>query len=89
MRLGKRIPLLLVMTKKIERVPRRLVPGSCAIQVPVDFRHRAKQERQNKKLMANRNIKAGKAKTKLRMDSKQESLDESKKVRRTSLVSLL
>ena len=39
--------------------------------------------------MANRNIKAGKAKTKLMMDSKQESLDESKKVRRTSLVSLL
>lgn len=29
--------------------------------------------------MANRNIKAGKAKTKLMMDSKQESLDESKK----------
>ena len=87
--LGKRIPLLLVKTKKIEHVPRRLVPGSCAIQVPVDFRHRAKQERQNKKLIANRNIKAGKAKTKLMMDSKQESLDESKKVRRTSLVSLL
>ena len=44
MRLGKRIPLLLVMTKKIERVPRRLVPGPCAMQVPVDFRHRAKQK---------------------------------------------
>ena len=77
--LGKRIPLLLVKTKKIEHVPRRLVPCSFAIQVPVDFRHRANQERQNKKLMANQNIKAGKAKTKLMMDSKQESLDESKK----------
>ena len=65
------------------------ISSGCAIQVRVDFRHRAKQERQNKKLMANQNMKAGKAKTKLMMDSKQESLDESKKVRRTSLVSLL
>ena len=54
MRLGKRIPLLLVMTKKIERVPRRLVPGPCAIQVPVDFRHRAKQKAAQ--LMAIRNV---------------------------------
>ena len=50
----KMIPLLLVMTKKIERVPRRLVPGSCAIQVPVDFRHRAKQKAAQ--LMASRNV---------------------------------
>ena len=51
--LEKRIPRLLVMTKKIERVPRRLIPGSYTIQVPVDFRHRAKQERQNKSCSAN------------------------------------
>ena len=50
----KMIPLLLVMTKKIERVPRRLVPGPCAIQVPVDFRHRAKQK--GAQLMAIRNV---------------------------------
>ena len=40
-------------------------------------------------LIATRNIKAGKAKRKLTMDSDQEGFDESKKVRRTSLVSLL
>lgn len=77
--LGKRIPRLLVMTKKIERVPRRLIPSSCAIQVPVDFRHRTKQERQKKKaaqLIARRNITAGKAERKLTMDSDRESLDE-------------
>ena len=39
-------------------------------------------------LIAIQNIKAGKAKRKLTMDSDQEGFDESKEVRRTSLVSL-